>query len=123
MLSGQQCWGGVMGESVGETLDFIVTVSEEEVADGTGSMGIFRRDSGAGEIRAVPVPVHRFRESLIRACGTLVGVLEEVGKQTTDGMKLREAQVHFEVSASGGVQFVGTAEVKGTGGITLVFRE
>jgi hypothetical protein len=104
------------------TLDFLVAVDEEESADGVGEMGIFHRRSGDVEIRSVPIPVQRFRENLVRACGTLVGVLEEVGKETS-GMKLREAQIHFEVSASGGVQFVGTAEVKGAGGITLVFRE
>jgi hypothetical protein len=102
------------------TLNFIVAVDEE--IDDQGTMGIFRRRSGDVELRAVPVPTHRLREGLVRACGTLVSVLEDVQSATT-GMKLREAQVHFEVSASGGVQFVGTAEIQGTGGITLVFRD
>jgi hypothetical protein len=114
----------VQGETAGnvpETLDFIVTVPDDE-DDGTGEMGIFRRHTGEAEVRSVPVPAHRLRENLVRACGTLVSVLEDIGKETS-GLKLREAQVKFEVSASGGVQFVGTAEMKGTGGITLIFRE
>jgi hypothetical protein len=110
-----------MDDTYDATLDFIVAV-DEDIADERGTMGIFRRSPGEVELRSVSVPVHRLRESLVRACKTLVDVLEDVSHATT-GMKLREAQVHFEVSASGGVQFVGTAEVKGTGAITLVFRE
>ncbi len=110
-----------MNEMSEPTLDFIVAI-DEEIADDPGTMGIFRRRSGDVEVRTVPIPVNRLREGLVRACGALVGVLDDVG-ETTTGMKLREAHVNFEVSASGGVQFVGTAEVKGTGGITLVFRD
>jgi hypothetical protein len=107
---------------IGEpTLDFIVS-DEEVIADDQGTMGIFRRRSGDVELRTVPVPAHRLRDGLVKACGTLVSVLVDVQNATT-GLKLREAQVHFEVSASGGVQFVGTAEVKGSGGITLIFRD
>lgn len=110
-----------MDELSEPTLDFIVTV-DEPIADDPGTMGIFRRNPGEVEIRTVAVPAHRLRDGLVRACATLVDVLNDVGSATT-GLKLREAQVHFEVSASGGVQFVGTAELKGTGGITLVFRD
>jgi hypothetical protein len=110
-----------MDEMSEPTLDFIVAV-DEEIADDPGTMGIFRRRPGDVEIRTVPVPAHRLRDGLVRACTTLVSVLDDVGSATT-GMKLREAQVRFEVTAGGGIQFVGTAEVKGTGGITLIFRD
>jgi hypothetical protein len=110
-----------MDEMSEPTLDFVVAI-DEEIADDPGTMGIFRRHPGDVEIRTVSVPAHRLRDGLVRACTTLVSVLDDVGSATT-GMKLREAQVHFEVTASGGVQFVGTAEMKGTGGITLIFRD
>lgn len=114
--------GGSLDDAAETTLDFIVAVPEGEADDGTGEMGIFRRHSGESEIRTVPVPAGRLRDNLVRACGTLVSVLEDISSETS-GLKLREARVSFEVSASGGIQFVGTAEVKGTGGITLIFRE
>ena len=39
------------------------------------------------------------------------------------GMPLQEVQIGVEISASGGVQLVGTAQAGTTGAITLVFRK
>jgi hypothetical protein len=105
------------------TLTFLVADDEEISTDDSGTMGIFHRRSGEVEVRSAAVPVHRLRDNLVRACATLVSVLEDIGSSTTGGLKLREAQVNFEVSASGGVQFIGTGEVKGSGAITLIFKE
>jgi len=38
-------------------------------------------------------------------------------------LPLREAHLSFQVTASGGVQFVGSAQMQRSHGITLVFKQ
>ena len=100
-----------------ETLPFIVAVQDEEPDQ---TLGIFRSRDPELALRSVPVTL--LRENLVRAVQGLRSVFDEAAS-VSGTLKLKEAQVQFEVSASGGVNFVGTAEVKGTGAITLIFRE
>ncbi|MEU1277289.1 hypothetical protein [Streptomyces sp. NPDC005805] len=112
-----------------ETLPFLVSIEEpdEAEADGlAGDKGIFGRrgsndgeGSGAASVRNVPVAV--LRENLQRAVD---GLQQVIGTITVPegGMALREAQISFEVTASGGIALVGTsAQVGAKGAITLTF--
>ncbi|WP_187283067.1 hypothetical protein [Streptomyces sp. t39] len=111
------------------TLPFIVSVDGPDVpeeAGRTGDKGIFGRrggddaeGSGTTSVRDLPVAV--LRENLQRAVD---GLQQVIGSITVPegGMTLREAQISFEVTASGGIAFVGTsAQVGAKGAITLTF--
>jgi hypothetical protein len=110
-------------EQIGEmSLEFLVADDDVEPGGTAGTMGLFRRRPGDVEIRSVSVSVDRLQASLVKAAATLASMLDSVA-EATNGLKLREAQVKFEVTASGGVRFIGTTEIGGTGAITLIFRE
>ncbi|MFF1794526.1 hypothetical protein ACFVXQ_09915, partial [Kitasatospora sp. NPDC058263] len=85
-----------------------------------GEKGIFGRGGGAeGSVRSIPVAV--LRENLQRTVDGLQAVLGEL-RVPDGGMLLKQAQVSFEVTASGGITLVGTsAQVAAKGAITLTF--
>jgi len=108
-----------------ETLSFLVSIDDEpEQSSRAGDKGIFGRGGGNGavgesSIRDIPVAV--LRDNLQRA---VLGLQHVIGSITVPpgGMPLKEAQVSFEVTAGGGITFVGTsAQVAAKGAITLTF--
>jgi NTP-dependent ternary system trypsin peptidase co-occuring protein len=99
------------------TLPFLVTAEDPADQD---TMGVFSRQEAEVVLRQVPVAA--LRQSLRQAMGTLRSVFEEVA-DAPGRLRVREVHVAFEVSASGGVRFVGTTEVAGRGTITLVLKE
>ncbi len=80
--------------------------------------GFFRRDA---DVVVREIPVKALRAS-IRATVEAVRSLFDDVADVPGPVRLCEAQVGLEVSASGGIQLIGTAQVGATGGITLVFR-
>ncbi len=98
-------------------LSFLVPVEDDP--DGT-SMGIF--GNGERETRLVEIPVAKLRDSLRQSVTALKAVLEDASS-TAGTMRLREAHIQFEVSATGGIHFVGTTELGAKGAITLVFGQ
>ncbi|MEU6099946.1 Pepco domain-containing protein [Streptomyces flaveolus] len=79
-----------------------------------------RRRTANGEVAAVPVRVEQLRanlESTVDALREVFGRISDAGGR----FPLREVQVSFEVSAKGGIRLIGTSEVEGKGGITMVF--
>lgn len=113
-----------------DTLPFLVSIDDREATPertGFGEKGLFGRrggdadqdGEGAPTVRNIPVSV--LRDNLQRAVDGLQGVLGTI-TVPDNGMPLREAQVSFEVTASGGIAFVGTsAQVAAKGAITLTF--
>jgi hypothetical protein len=97
-----------------DTLPFLVV---DEGAD-RETMGLFRR--GEREVTLRPIPVEVLRKNVHAAVAALRSVFEELAEDAS-GMRLREVQVGFEVSATGGINLIGTAEVGATGAITLTF--
>ncbi|MFG2353597.1 hypothetical protein [Streptomyces sp. NPDC048521] len=86
---------------------------------GTGDMGIFGRNGGDASLRQIPVTV--LRDNLQRTVDALQEVLGSLQVPDT-GMPLRQAQVSFEITATGGIALVGTsAQVGAKGAITLTF--
>ncbi len=100
-----------------ETLPFLVNDAE---GDGTqGDMGIFSRGETTLSVRHIPVAV--LRENLRRTVGALRELFDEVAA-TEGGLPLKEAQITFEVTASGGIALVGVStQAAGKGAITLTF--
>ncbi|WP_255954965.1 Pepco domain-containing protein [Streptomyces odontomachi] len=83
-----------------------------------GTKGLLRRDGG--ELASVSVRVEQLKDSLE---GTVAALRDLFGRVAgTEGrFPLKEVQVSFEVTAKGGIRLIGTSEVEGKGGITLVF--
>jgi hypothetical protein len=100
------------------TLPFLVTADDPDDADVMG--GLFRRPDADVVLRDIPL---RALRASIRATVEAVCSLFDDVADMRGPVRLREAQVGVEVSASGGIQLIGTAQVGATGGITLVFRQ
>ncbi|MFJ3788477.1 hypothetical protein [Kitasatospora sp. NPDC090091] len=96
-----------------DSLDFWVTEDEEE--DGE-TMGVFGRDREA-VLRKVPLGV--LRKNLTETVDALQALFAQIAER--EGPMLKEVQLSFQVSASGGVQLVGSSQIQGTRGITFVF--
>ncbi|MFF4503014.1 hypothetical protein [Streptomyces sp. NPDC001401] len=100
----------------GRTLPFWVLSNE----DGSGdAMGLFGRDADA-VLRQVPLGP--LRKNLAETVAALQQVFADVAAQGGT-LPLREAQLQFQVTASGGVQLVGTSQLQGSRALTLVFRQ
>jgi len=101
----------------GQFLPFLVVADDGSPDDTMG--GLFRRGDETIVLRQIPARI--FRESLSRTITMLSSVLGEIADESL-GMPLKEVQIGVEVTASGGIQLVGTAQAGTTGAITLVFR-
>ncbi|WP_327683453.1 Pepco domain-containing protein [Kitasatospora sp. NBC_00458] len=114
---------GAVGDGV-RALDFLVSIddTERERSAAVGEKGLFgRRDGAPGEASVRSIPVSVLRENLQRTVDGLQAVLGEL-RVPEGGMPLKQAQVAFEVTASGGITLVGTsAQVAAKGAITLTF--
>jgi hypothetical protein len=106
----------------GQTLPFWVTATEEDIAlaaQDSDSMGsLFSRD-GDAVLRAVPLGP--LRKSLAETVDALQRIFQEVADRGGP-LPLAEAQLSFQVTASGGIQLIGTGQMQGTRGLTLTFK-
>lgn len=106
--------------AAGSSLLFLVSLDDEDAAGGPGGdMGIFGRGPAEPRLRDIPAAV--LKENLRRTVAGLREVFGEIAAQ--DGpLALQQAQIAFEVTASGGVALVGTsAQLAAKGAITLTF--
>ncbi|MFI6767446.1 hypothetical protein [Streptomyces sp. NPDC050355] len=96
-------------------------VSHEEGTDDEGdSMGLFgRRDE---EPRLRSVPLGPLRKNLAEAVDALQEIFGEAAARG-GALPLREAHLSVQVTASGGVQFIGGAQAQRSHGIVLVFKQ
>ncbi|MFE2109796.1 hypothetical protein ACFXAF_28580 [Kitasatospora sp. NPDC059463] len=97
-----------------DSLEFWVTEDDTDDAD---TMGVFGRDREAVLRR---VPLGALRENLTETVDALQAVFERIAERGGP-LPLKEVQLSFQVSASGGVQLIGSSQVQGTRGITFVF--
>ncbi|SHM30715.1 Pepco domain-containing protein [Actinacidiphila paucisporea] len=95
-----------------ETLPFWVEADDED-PDSMGLLG------GDPVLRAVPLGP--LRRNLAATVDALQEVFRDVAARNGT-LPLAEAQLSFQVTASGGVQLIGTGQVQGTRGLTLTFR-
>ncbi|MGW0845552.1 Pepco domain-containing protein [Streptomyces sp. NPDC002787] len=93
---------------------------DDQLEDGDDSMGLF--GGGSAETRLRQVPLGPLRRNLAEAVEALQQVFAEAAAQGGT-LPLREAHLSFQVTASGGVQFIGTAQAQRSHGIVLVFKQ
>ena len=74
---------------------------------------------GRGAVGLAEIPVDTLRTNLKAATSSLAEAFRDI-RQVGD-FQLSEVTVEVEVSAEGGVQFIGTAKVAGSGSISLKF--
>lgn len=98
-----------------ETMPFLVTLEEDTWA--AGEKGIFKRSS---EPKVRNIPIAALRENLTKTIGGLRAMFDEISAGGGT-LPLKTAQITFEVTATGGITLVGTAQVAGKGAITLTF--
>lgn len=92
-----------MADNTPGTLAFVVEVTSK----------------GGGALGLVTIPVETLRENFRQATQMLSEALADI--QNVGTYELQEVEVGVEVSAEGGVQFVGTAKLAGSGAIKLKF--
>ncbi|MFE2041965.1 hypothetical protein ACFXAZ_13735 [Streptomyces sp. NPDC059477] len=112
---------GAEGGAVVDGLDVLVVVDDQDTGSGSGDMGIFGRrgEDAPASVRRIPTAV--LRENLQRTVDALQMVLADI-RVSEGGMPLQQAQVSFEITATGGITVVGTsAQVGAKGAITLTF--
>jgi len=98
-----------------ETIPFIVSVLDENVA----SKGLFT--CSGRSLRLVEIPLEQLKKNLASVSSAMAEALQgikEVGR-----FRLKEVNLQVEISAEGGVHFIGTASMEGKGAITLKFEE
>ncbi|MFI6007784.1 hypothetical protein ACIBAG_02980 [Streptomyces sp. NPDC051243] len=94
---------------------------DEELRDDDDSMGLFG-SGGNDEVRLRNVPLGPLRRNLAEAVDALQQLFSEAAARGGP-LPLREAHLSFQVTASGGVQFIGTAQAQSSRGIVLVFKQ
>ncbi|WP_353944183.1 hypothetical protein ABII15_22895 [Streptomyces sp. HUAS MG91] len=94
--------------------------SDREFDDDGDTMGLFRDDDP--DVRLRNVPLGPLRKNLAAAVDALQEVFAEAAARGGP-LPLREAHLSFSVTASGGVQFIGSAQIQRGHGITLVFKQ
>lgn len=107
--------------TAGRSLPFWVTATEEDIelaAQGGDTMGLFSRD-GDAVLRSVPLGP--LRRNLADTVDALQRVFQEVADRRGP-LELAEAQLSFQVTASGGVQLLGGGQVQGARSLTLTFK-
>lgn len=102
------------------TLPFWVSYDEEPGDEGD-SMGLFG-GGGSTESTLRNVPLGPLRNNLAEAVDALQLLFAEAVARGGP-LPLREAHLSFQVTASGGVQFIGSAQAQSTRGIVLVFKQ
>lgn len=100
------------------TLPFWVSYDGQGEEPGD-SMGLFG-DSGEAALRNVPLGP--LRKNLADAVDALQQLFTDVAARGGP-LPLREAHLSFQVTAGGGVQFIGTAQMQSSRGIVLVFKQ
>jgi hypothetical protein len=98
-----------------DTLPFLVTLDDPESG---GDKGIFSKS----ESKVRNIPVDMLRENLAKTVGHLRDIFDDISSDVGK-LPLKSAQITFEVTATGGITLVGTAQVSGKGAITLTFGD
>ncbi|MEU5898038.1 MULTISPECIES: hypothetical protein [Streptomyces] len=109
------------GRIEGRSLAFWVEATAEDTdleGPGADSKGLFSRD-GDAVLRSVPLGP--LRKNLAETVDALQQVFKEVADRD-DTLAFAEAQLSFQVTASGSIQLIGTGQVQGTRGLTLTFK-
>ncbi|MFC7913763.1 hypothetical protein [Streptomyces sp. NPDC057386] len=97
-----------------------VWVSADEVEDLLDeSKGLLRRN---GDAVLQQVPLGPLRKNLTATVDALQQLFADIAARGGT-LPLKEAQLSFQITATGGLQLIGTGQVQGTWAITLVFKQ
>jgi hypothetical protein len=83
--------------------------------------GLFRRAPQSEDVALAAIPVDALRKNLSGVSQAVLQVLADIRK--VGDFRLKEVELQVEVTAEGGVQFIGTAKLGGKGASTLTFAE
>lgn len=98
------------------SLQFWVNETEEREGD---TLSIFGGGNSDPVLRSVPLgPLRKNLAATVDALQQLFADAEARGGT----LPLAEAQLSFQVTANGGIQLIGTGQMQGTRGLTLVFK-
>lgn len=100
------------------TLPFWVDVEAEDPQEGD-TMSVFSR---GGDAVLRKVPLGPLRKNLAETVDALQQLFADAAARSST-LPLAEAHLNFQVTASGGVQLIGSGQVQGTRGLTLVFKK
>ena len=76
---------------------------------------------GGGAVGVAVIPVTTLRENLRSATSLLAEAFSDI--REVGNYQLAEVELGVEITAEGGVQFIGTAKMSGSGSITLKFKK
>ena len=96
-----------------DTIPFIV-----DVPDSGAAKGLFSPATGAVRTE---IPTEVLRQNLARASEAMLQVLSDL--KNVGRFRLSEVELQVEVTAEGGVNFIGSATLGAKGAITLKFVE
>lgn len=97
-----------------QTIPFRVEAEPGEDHDAKG--GIFSEESGS---KIIEVSVDALRASLQSISESFLEAVANIG--AVGQYRLKEVSVKLEIGAEGGVNFIGSANIKGSGAIELKF--
>ncbi|RIH61144.1 hypothetical protein D3C59_13495 [Streptomyces sp. SHP22-7] len=90
---------GTEPEAMVDGVDVLVSLDDTDQPPGSGDMGIFGRRGEDASVRRIPAAV--LRENLQRTVDALQQVMGDL-TVPEGGMRLQQAQVSFEITATGG---------------------
>lgn len=76
---------------------------------------------GRSAVGLADIPIDTLRANLKAATSSLAEAFSDI--RQVGNFQLSEVEIAVEVSAEGGVQFIGTAKVGGSGSISLKFTQ
>lgn len=95
----------------------VIVAPEPEAPE--AAKGLFRRSSTEGIVKQIPVEqLQKELDSLTRQIGQM---LDQAPAEENGGLRLTELAVQVEITASGGINLIGTANVGATASMTLTF--
>jgi hypothetical protein len=98
-----------------EEIPFLVTIPEP--ADAKDLKGFLSNDGSYVALREISVD--KLRENLQRVSWALLNVLADI--KSVGEFELSEVEIGVEITAEGGVEFIGSSKVGGKGAIKLKF--
>ena len=100
-----------------DSIPFLVAVSPQEHED---AKGIFSRNDDDSVI-VKDIPVSKLKESITNLSTAFLSTLSDI--QEVGKFKLKSVELQVEVTAEGGIEFIGTSKLGAKGAITLTFSE
>ncbi|KUJ69787.1 hypothetical protein ACZ90_08275 [Streptomyces albus subsp. albus] len=113
-----------VGPQRNDTMSFFRRPNGNDGGNATGGStgaGAPSTNTGGGRTQLRSVPLGPLRRNLTETVDALQQLFADVAARDAT-MELSEVELSFEVSASGGIQLIGTGKVAGTRGLTLTFK-